>query len=195
MIVNPKPASELNLDSEAKRHNLRRREQVVHRIFYNLIWAQGQSVFDIGCGIGMGARSISENGAKTVLALDKDLESIHYCCAFPKMNVTYMQGDFFDFIKHNPDAKFDVCVAIEIVEHVKKYERFLDEIKRITKKTAYISTVINERDTIYSGNFHSQEWTEQEFKDLLRLRWKNVVFHKLPDPAHPFHVGICQDPT
>ena len=188
MVTNPKPSSELNQVSEASRQRGRHGTAANHIRLYDQVWCPEMTVIDLGCGMGQGSRKMAQT-AKAVVGVERDPDSIMYCNESPMARVQYALIDVFKFAEVNPSLKFDVCTCIEVIEHIDDYEKLLDIIAGFANDTAYISTIKNTGTKIISPEFHVREWTPDEFKELIRSRWKNVVFHEL---SH-FIMAIAQD--
>jgi 2-polyprenyl-3-methyl-5-hydroxy-6-metoxy-1,4-benzoquinol methylase len=82
-------------------------------------------------------------------------------------------------------AKFDVVVAIEIIEHIKNAKAFIEIlVKKFDKRnkndpTVYFFSTPNRNNKIIDkthprNNFHVREWTSGEFHKLL-LQYFNKV--------------------
>lgn len=91
------------------------------------------AVLDIGCGYGYGSYYISQSDkVNKVIGLDIVEEEILHA----KKNY---KGDKCDFICADAldlpfsDNYFDYIVSFENIEHVKDYNKYLEEIKRVLK--------------------------------------------------------------
>lgn len=78
-----------------------------------------EKVIDIGAGDGKFANILKTKGFN-VYTLDKEHGDFHWDLEQP-----------FPF----EDFEFDLAVSLAVVEHIKNYQRFLSEIKRISKYT------------------------------------------------------------
>jgi len=164
-------------------------------------------VCDVGSGSGLGTAILAQE-ARSVTGVEivpRGYEFARKC--FPLKNVRFLCGDIKD--SSLPDAGFDIIAAIEIIEHVKDYQKVLSQLRRILKDpgTLYISSPNrNSRGGAQSegppGNIrHVREWTAGEFRDVLLSYFGDVRLsnHTLgpsldtDTKASPV-VAICRDP-
>ena len=100
------------------------------RYMFALEFLAGKTVLDLGCGSGLGTYLYSLV-AKKVIAVDYDAEAIKEAKAwpYPHANVEFIHGDITDpdFLETLPDV--DVCVALEVLEHVEEPAGVLRELK------------------------------------------------------------------
>ena len=80
------------------------------------------NIIDIGCGGGLASESLAQIGAK-VTGIDADANAIDVAKNHAKesnLDISYICGDAQDL-----DDKFDVVIALEIIEHVRNIEDFI----------------------------------------------------------------------
>lgn len=88
---------------------------------------EGAVVCDLGCGVGYGAKMLSDAGLK-VYGIDKSIETIRYARQhYPGPN--YMAMDAVTFLD-DAEGKLDAVVCYEMMEHVKNSHRLIHEIHR-----------------------------------------------------------------
>lgn len=162
-------------------------------------------VVDVGCGSGVGSNVLSQE-AHFTWGIDKNQWSIEFAKeAFTReRNNYYYSGqltfDVFDIIKDNRETlKFDVVVAIEIIEHVYDTDAFLKGLIKFTQRnkdgsprtsfptTFFISTPNRNFHKIRKDRpenvFHVREWSSQEFVTLLRNYFETVeLFNQKGEP-------------
>jgi len=132
-------------------------------------------VLDATCGSGFGSQILSLK-AKMVYGIDISKEAINYATkrygttniCFSNMNVTK--------IKY-PDNMFDASVGLETIEHIRKYDKYLTELQRVTKPNGkiIISTPRKFSDKPLTP-FHVKEFTYGQFKAILK---KFFIFEKI----------------
>jgi 2-polyprenyl-3-methyl-5-hydroxy-6-metoxy-1,4-benzoquinol methylase len=90
---------------------------------------------------------------------------------------------------------FDLVVAVEIIEHLKDYSKFLAELIRIAPK-AIITTPNKNRDE-HSAKAsppkyyqHVREWTAGEFYWILKTFYKDVKLYSMPNVYVPYCVPV-----
>jgi len=83
-------------------------------------------VLDLGCGDGDYALQLKQTGYD-VLAADLDNERFRY-----KDNIPFMQCDITKGLPF-ADGSFDICLFLEVIEHLKNPYAVMQELKRILK--------------------------------------------------------------
>ena len=148
-------------------------------------YALKKTVCDVGCGLGIGSNILSQE-AKFVWGIDKNKKTIGFAKQMYSRDyqpqVTFDEVDITDF-KREP-MKFDMIVAIELIEHVKDYKKAMDFIKRLCKPNSvvYISSPNRNAPTIDDSKpknkYHVREWTAAEFYDVMINNFKVVMLYK-----------------
>jgi SAM-dependent methyltransferase len=91
---------------------------------------RGKMVLEIGCGSGDYALTLVERGARTVVAEDFSPVAIRQATQRNQSErLTFAVGDI-QRIAH-PDARFDVVVSCETIEHVPDPLRAVSELARV----------------------------------------------------------------
>ena len=94
-------------------------------------FVRGRRVLDLGCGAGIGSRSLRAAGAASVHGIDKRDEAIALARgADPELADTYRQGDLNEALPY-PDGSFDVAICLEVLEHVARQRELVQEIARV----------------------------------------------------------------
>lgn len=131
---------------------------------------EGKKVLDIACGCGYGSYLIATEGkAKEVLGLDLNEDSIRYGnhrFSFPTIN--RIAGDAQEFLEENA---YDVIVSFETVEHLPKFEQFLENMGKTLAKDGkfFISTPLTKETTTNNINpYHVIEWSFTDFQNLIK---------------------------
>jgi 2-polyprenyl-3-methyl-5-hydroxy-6-metoxy-1,4-benzoquinol methylase len=74
-------------------------------------------LLEIGCGSGLGSVFLAQNCA-SVLGIDVKANEIEEANSLNRRtNLTFKNIDFFDFVS---DQRFDVVVALDVIEHMSK---------------------------------------------------------------------------
>lgn len=147
-------------------------------------FCSGRTVIDIGCSIGIGTNILSHS-ARHVWGIDIDHEAIQFAnLAFSRPNVSFAILD----IENPPTrelARFEVIVAIEILEHLKSYQRGLGTIKKFFSirgsSIGFISAPninnpeIKKRDM--ENPLHLQHWTAGDFYKIMTDNFQSVVLY------------------
>src|SRR3990167_2932557 len=127
---------------------------------------EGKVVLDIACGTGYGTQIIAKDAAK-VYGVDISKETIEYAKEnFNAPNITYKLGNASKIPLD--DNSVDVVVSFETIEHVKEYEKFVDEVKRVLKDNGqFIVSTPNDDEFIDDNEFHVHEFQFTELKELV----------------------------
>jgi 2-polyprenyl-3-methyl-5-hydroxy-6-metoxy-1,4-benzoquinol methylase len=182
-----------------------------HSQYPKYIWKP--KIVDVGCGSGVGTNVLSQE-ADFVWGIDKNAWSIEFANeAFrrEKNGIYYSSQETFDVIdimtENRELMKFDIVVAIEIIEHIHDTHKFLNQIiKHFTKRDKggkpieahgtefFISTPNRNSKKIKKEQpeniYHCREWTSQEFHELLS-RYFGVV-NLLNNKGEPVNIE-CND--
>ena len=125
-------------------------------------------VLDIACGSGYGSKIIAEAGAKKVVAVDVDKETIDFAKKnYFNENIKYITGNAEE-IKQDSNL-FDVITSFETIEHLQNPDKFLNELARVIKidGIAIISTP-NKNVSHEKNPFHFKEFSRNEFKEIIK---------------------------
>jgi len=149
-------------------------------------------IVDVGCGSGVGSNVMSQE-ANMVWGIDKNAWSIEFAneCFRREKNGLYYSSqltfDIIDVIKDNREfMKFDIVVAIEVIEHVYDTDRFLKSIIQFTKRNKrgdchlemptefFLSTPNRNSPKIRKDKpeniYHVREWTGQYHRHAQSLQ-------------------------
>lgn len=165
---------------------------VQHPQYPKFIWKP--KIVDVGCGTGCGSNILSQE-ADFVWGIDKNKKSIEFakqCFERIKNGIYYSSQVSFDnidiFTDNRDYMKFDIVVAIEVIEHIEDAEGFLkiliskfDKQKPNDPTEYFISTPNRNNKSIRKDKpynpYHVREWTSEEFYELLSKYFKVVKLH------------------
>jgi len=136
---------------------------------------KGKIILDIASGSGYGSY-IMGGHAKKVFGVDIDEDSVKYATRnYKRPNIEYRQGSAEEIPLD--DDSVEVVVTFETLEHIKDYEKFIKEIKRVLKPGGYalISTP-NDPEFPEDNHFHLHEFREKELEKLLKKYFKYTDF-------------------
>ena len=93
----------------------------------------GSEVCDVGCGYGGTARILAEHHAASVTGMTLSDVQLRYAMAHNNVpgKTTYMLRDWYE--NQLPDARFDVVLSVESMEHMSDLPRFFSEAWRVLK--------------------------------------------------------------
>lgn len=150
----------------------------IHRYALAKNYIENKIVLDIACGEGYGSNLMSEK-ASFVYGVDIDLETISKAsCKYKKNNIKFLKGSTSDIpLEEN---SIDIVVSFETLEHHDKHDEMMVEIKRVLKPNGIL--IISSPDKLYYSDFrnynnifHKKELYKDEFINLLREYFKNIL--------------------
>lgn len=169
-----------------------------HPQYPKFVWKP--NIVDVGCGSGVGSNILSQE-AHFVWGIDKNKLSIDFAKeAFTRVknNIYYssqVNFDQFDFLEDNREVmRFDIVIAVEVIEHIYDYKKFLTNlIQKFNKRdkhnnwfTAdpteyFISTPNRNNEKIDKkqpwNKYHVREWTKSEYLAILSEYFHKVDFY------------------
>ena len=136
-------------------------------------FAAGRRVVDAGCGAGYGAAALAP-AARTVLGVDASADAIRYAREhYFAPNLGFLPASCAALPL--PDASVDLVVALEVIEHLAEWQRFLDEARRVLTPAGrlIVSTPNKEyyaesRRLTGPNPYHVHEFEFEEFSAQLR---------------------------
>lgn len=129
-------------------------------------------VLDIASGSGYGSNYLS-SFAKKVCGVDVDPEAIRYANKNYSNNKTQFELGDGKKIPFGAES-FDIVISFETIEHIKKYENFMSEIKRVLKKDGLLILSTPNINEFPKGNhYHVHEFNEKELYSLVNKYFKN----------------------
>jgi len=127
-------------------------------------------VLDLACGIGYGSRILRSSGSKESIGVDLSRNAIAYAgMHYPECNFFVMDATQPGFCR----GIFDVICSFETIEHVRKYEKYLSEMKNLLKPGGLfiISTPLKEAWSPYGNRsaniYHIKEFSQKEFCSVI----------------------------
>ena len=151
----------------------------LHRYAIAKDLVKNRTVLDIACGEGYGSFILTED-AVSVTGIDLDAETIEKAKKkYKKFNLDFLTGS----VENIPgkDARFDVVVSFETLEHITNHDRMLFEFKRVLKPGGLL--LISTPDKLnysdkpsYHNPFHQRELYKTDFEALVRRYFKNCRF-------------------
>lgn len=134
---------------------------------------RGKVVLDIASGSGYGTKLLAST-AKKMYGVDVSEISISYAQEnYAALNIEYIVGDGIKIPL--PDASVDIVVSFETIEHIKDYEQFMVEVKRVlTQDGLLLLSTPNVVEFAEGNHFHLHEFEESELHSLIRKYFKNT---------------------
>ncbi len=130
----------------------------------------------------MGSEFLLRSGAKKVIGVDIDLESLDFASQqYPKIN--FVRGDASSHIPL-PDACVDVVVSFETIEHLPNQKTFLEECRRVLRRGGkFICS---------SPNYDLSKWDPPNpfhVKELTSMEFVGMMEHFFFNPSTDLHTA------
>jgi SAM-dependent methyltransferase len=141
-----------------------RRHEVAYDVFAPM--CTGARVLEAGCGEGYGAARLAAAGADIVVGIDLDVPTLrHVRATYPI--VAAVRANLV--LLPCADARLDVVVSAQTIEHLWDQDRFVGECARVLRPGGVLAMSTPNRHTFPPGNvFHSRELDVRELVDLVR---------------------------
>ncbi len=161
--------------------------------YYSIL--QKKKILDLGCGGGLLSESLAKDGAN-IMAIDNSEELIKIAkerAYEKKYNINYEKSTIEKLA--NKNEKFDIIISLEVIEHVKDYKIFLQNIFKCLKPEgliiistinrsffSYISTIlIAEKilkivpDNIHDWNLYLKPTEIYEFSKKFKIKMDKLT--------------------
>src|SRR4030042_1724525 len=148
-------------------------------------FVKGKIVVDAACGTGYGEKILLKKKPKKILAFDISEEAILKFKTehkdMDKNKINFQVADITNLPLKNKMA--DVFVSLETIEHLKKVDKYLIEVKRVLKDNGiFICSTPNRRVTnpglSFKGkpfnHFHLFEFSKKEFLKKMENNFQTV---------------------
>ena len=148
------------------------------------VWCTGKAVLDAGCGLGIGTHIMARE-ALGVWGVDINAETIKVAQLL--YEGPRLKFETLDLLAEppRPVATFDVVACIEVIEHLKDYEKLLINLKRFhdpKRRTVFFIATPNRNSEKLgqdkpNNEYHVKEWTAGEFYEILIKHFGAVVLY------------------
>ena len=161
------------------------------RVAFSYILPEHRRIVDMGCGEGITLEKLIKTfPEKESIGVDLEQENIEICA---QHGLRAVYSDIYNIAL--PSGSFDVCICIDVLEHLKKPKEAIRELNRILKTGGRLIIVIpNDRtfllarlamgmvkEAFYDAG-HERQWKPGEVKDLL----KDAGFRIASERSLPF---------
>lgn len=131
----------------------------------------GDRVLDVGFGLGYGMKIMADK-AGSLMGVDVDLRVIRHGASLvggPIEGVQWYNGEGLPY----EDDSFDAVTCVDVLEHVRYYEAFLEEMVRVARRVVFISTPYRRPehtnpDGTPANQWHLREWNFNELDPIVR---------------------------
>ncbi len=136
---------------------------------------EGMTLLDIGCGNGAFAEFANHRNFD-VIGIDIDTASLDLAKKRSVQNTIFLNATIFEYLKENPEKKFDIITAFEVIEHLDNPKETIETIKKLLKPDGiFIGTLPNENRLLakeFNLNFalppyHLTYWTTETWSNVL----------------------------
>jgi ubiquinone/menaquinone biosynthesis C-methylase UbiE len=169
-------------------------QTAAYRLAANHYLRTGDSVLDVGFGLGYGLKIMSEK-ANRLSGIDIDRKAIakmRRSSISPKIKTL----DHYDgySIPFSEDS-FDLVTCIDVLEHVPDYMRLIRSMCKVSRRHVVISTPNRRpeymnRDGSPKNPWHIREWSFEEFDQILKELGERYEWNFLNGPWDgPFTVS------
>jgi SAM-dependent methyltransferase len=134
--------------------------------------APGRRVLDAACGEGYGTAIMAAAGARSAVGVDIDEPTVEH--ARGKYGLDFERADVAELPFE--DGSFDLVVSFETLEHVPDAARAIAEFRRVLADDGLlVASTPNSDRYLVDNEFHTREYTEREFGEMLAPHFSEVV--------------------
>ena len=152
-------------------------------------YVTGRRVLDLGCGTGYGTVRLA-TAAREIIGVDVSERAIdHARRHYAADTLSFRQiGPLPDEPLPFGDDDFDVVLAFQVIEHIKKVGGFLDEVRRVLRPDGVFLCVTPDRTHRLGphqrpwNRFHVIEYRPEGLVSLLRTRFADVTAFGMTAP-------------
>jgi SAM-dependent methyltransferase len=158
-------------------HNLEFVRIMTPYIFAQCIVAN-KWVLDVGCGFGHGAWLMAKRGARRVVALDIDRgrvsQMLSSCKDSLKVAGVVMDAEVPGFL----DQAFDIVICFEVIEHSRRPDCLLRELRRVLKPKGILLLSTPNRSIRLHALQHP--WNPEHLREYTQKAIRRTLNHHFP---------------
>lgn len=154
-------------------------QEHINRYVFASKFIKNKIVLDVASGTGYGSYYLIKNGAEKVTGLDISSDAINYAKnAYKEQDLSFIQGDSINLPFH--DKSFDIIISFETIEHIKKYDKFLNECWRVLRNSGlFICSTPNKKVSsphtkLPLNPFHVKEFFPEEFHEIINRYFRDT---------------------
>ena len=133
-------------------------------------------VLDFGCGVGFGSEMLARAGNQ-VVAVDASVPTVILAM---RRRLYEFSWDRLNFFTTNvPDAVYDGCVALEVIEHLEDPADFI-----ATVPAKHLVASVPVRSTKCTNMHHKHDFTVESFRALVETRFSIQSWWVQMEPFH-----------
>jgi len=153
-----------------------------------------KTVLDIGCGTSYGTIAMSSI-AKLAEGLDPEFEHMPPGVLLipAKSKSVGVHKTTLEMLALNTKLKYDVCVAIEVFEHIMYPFNFIKDMASMGDY-AFITTPLSNVTKNTRNKEHIAEYSSADFKTIISTRYRILkMVYQYPDLSIKNHGAYCGD--
>lgn len=150
----------------------------LHRYLFASLVVGGKRVLDLGSGEGYGSALLSAS-AREVVGIDIAMEAVRHAAGrYSRRGLSFLAADCAKL--PFSDARFDIVIAFELLEHIAEQEELLAEARRVLAEDGLLLLSSPERSAYseqrgYRNPFHVRELNLEEMVSLLESFFPSVM--------------------
>lgn len=164
-----------------------------YRIVMQRYLRDGDSVLDVGFGLGYGLKIMLEKAIR-LSGIEIDRKALAHASTLDNPRISELRH-YDGYSIPYPNCTFDVVTCIDVIEHVTDYMRLLTNMCKVARRTVVISTPnrrteFTRTDGTPKNPWHIREWSYEEFDRVLMQLGKDYEWNFINGPWEgPFTVS------
>lgn len=154
---------------------------------FSYILPEHKNIIDLGCGEGLALEKLMKGfPGRNVMGVDLELENIEICRRHA-LNAVY--SNLYDLAL--PDAHFDVCVCIDVLEHLEDPVRAVREMNRILRRNGRLIMLVPHDRNFFLARLaffmfkeafyetgHQRRWNPKQVERLVSSEGLSIIAQK-----------------
>jgi SAM-dependent methyltransferase len=141
-------------------------------------------ILDVGCGIGIHGKNISEYSGNIVYGIDLRTDGCEYKDSFAELKECDIEKEPIPF----NEEMFDYIFSKSVVEHIHNPDNFIKESYKVLKKNGLVIILTpdwkSQMSHFWDDYTHVYAWTQKSLMNFLKIHgFRNVhceIFYQLP---------------
>lgn len=149
-----------------------------------LPFVRQKRVLDFGCGSGYGSHLMAEH-CESIVGVDIADDAIEFASqTYSRDNLEYRRiGNIEVTPLPFDDASFDTVISFQVMEHIEKVDKYLDEIHRVLRDDGVVVIATPDRSTrLFAGQrpwneYHVTEYGPADFEAKLAGKFFDIELY------------------